>query len=123
MPYLFTPKRFAQAKAAIKADAARHGRDLVGFHWALYQFTSLADDYEEAHQRTSARLSRQYDQDFTTIAERYCAIGVPERAAPRLRAFADAGVQHFILTPITPPGAAREHIEWYARDLLPALRG
>jgi len=122
MPYLFTPERFAQAKVAIEAEAEQQGRDLSGFHWALYQFTSLADRYDEAHERAIARLSRQYNQDFSKIAERYCALGTAQQAAERLRAFADAGVRHFILTPITPPGATREHLEWYARDLLPALR-
>ena len=123
MPYLFTPERFAQAKQTIEAEAERRGRDLAGFHWTLYQFTSIGERYEEAHERAIARLSRQYNQDFSQIAARYCALGTPEQAAERLRAFAEAGVRHFILTPIAPPGAAREHIEWYARDLLPALRG
>lgn len=123
MPYLFTPERFAQAKAAIEAEAERRGRDLAGFHWAIYQFTSIGDDSEEARQRAVARLSRQYNQDFSQIAARYCAFGRPEQATERLRAFAEAGVRHFILTPIAPPGAAREHIEWFARDLVPALRG
>ena len=122
MPYLFTPERFAAAKQTIEQEAERRGRDLTGFHWTLYQFTSLADRYEEAHERAIARLSRQYNQDFSKIAERYCALGSVEQAAERLRAFADAGVRHFILTPITPPGATREHLDWYARELLPALR-
>lgn len=123
MPYLTTPERFAAAKRTIEEEAERRGRDLSGFHWTLYQFTSLGDRYEDAHERAVARLSRQYNQDFSQIADRYCALGTVEQTTERLRAFAQAGVQHFILTPITPPGAAREHLEWYARDLLPALRG
>ena len=122
MPYLFTPERFVQAKQRITEEAERGGRDLSGFHWVLYQFTSIADRYEEAHERAVARLSRQYNQDFSAIADRYCALGTAEQAAERLRAFAEAGVQHFILTPIVPAGATREHLEWYARDLLPAVR-
>lgn len=122
MPYLFTPERYAAAKQSIEEEAERQGRDLSGFHWTLYQFTSLSDDYDDAHARAVARLSRQYNQDFSAIADRYCALGPPERALERMRAFAQAGVQHFILTPITPPDATRDHLEWYARDLLPALR-
>ena len=122
MPYLFTPERFAAAKAQIEAEAERRGRDLSDFHWMLYQFTSLADRYEDAHERAVARLSRQYNQDFSAIAARYCALGTAEQAAERLRAFAEAGVRHFILTPITPPGAGHEHLDWYARELLPAVR-
>ena len=122
MPYLFTPERFAQAKQRITEEAERGGRDLSGFHWVLYQFTSVAERPEEARERAVARLSRQYNQDFSAIADRYCALGTVEQAAERLRAFAEAGVEHFILTPIVPPGATREHLEWYARDLLPVVR-
>jgi probable F420-dependent oxidoreductase len=122
MPYLFTPERFAQAKRQIEAEAERHGRDLAGFHWMLYQFTSVGDTHDAAHERAVARLSRQYNQDFSAIAARYCALGTPEQTAARLREFADAGVQHVILTPIVPPGGFRDHVELYARELLPALR-
>ncbi len=122
MPYLFTPERYAQAKAQIEAQAAAAGRDLSGFHWTLYQFTSVGPEPEEALQRAVARLSRQYNQDFSQLAGRYAATGTPEQVAARLRAFAGAGVRHFILIPITPAGAFLEHVDLYARELLPALR-
>jgi probable F420-dependent oxidoreductase len=123
MPYLFTPERFAAARQSIEQEAAKRGRDLTGFHWVIYQFTSIADTYDEAHERAIASLSRQYNQDFTNIAARYCALGTAEQAAERLRAFIDAGARHIILTPIAPPGATREHLDWYARELLPAVKG
>ena len=123
MPYLFTPERYAAAKRSIEQEAERRGRDLADFHWTVYQFTSIAKEYDEAHERAIARLSRQYNQDFSQIAARYCALGTAEQAAERLRAFVDAGVRHVILTPITPPGALREHLDWYARELLPAVKG
>ena len=123
MPYLFTPERYAQAKATIEAEAAARGRDLSNFIWTLYQFTSVAPTFDEAHERAIARLSRQYNQDFTAIADRYAAVGPPERVIERLRAFADAGVQHFILTPITPAGAFMEHVELFAREIMPAVKG
>ena len=83
----------------------------------------MADTYDEAHERAIARLSRQYNQDFRPIAARYCALGTPDQAVERLRAFVAAGVRHFILTPITPPDAFMEHVELYAREILPALKG
>ena len=123
MPYLFTPERFAAAKQTIEQEAARRGRDLAAFHWTIYQFTSVAATHAEANERAVARLSRQYNQDFSRIAARYCALGTPEQVVERLRAFAAAGVRHFILTPITPPGAFIEHVELYARAIMPALKG
>jgi probable F420-dependent oxidoreductase len=122
MPYLFTPERYAQAKQAIEAEAARQGRDLAGFHWTLYQFVSVADSYEEARERAVASLSRRYNQDFSGIAERYCALGTPDHVVERLRAFAAAGARHFILSPITPPNAYMAHLAWYAREVVPALK-
>lgn len=122
MPYLFTPERYASAKQAIEGDAAGRGRDLAGFHWALYQFTCVAPTYAEAHERAVARLSRQYNQDFSAIADRYCALGTPDQVVERLRAFAAAGVRHFILTPITPPGAFVEHVDLFAKEIMPALK-
>ena len=122
MPYLFTPERFAAAKQTIEQEAGRRGRHLTGFHWTIYQFTCVAPTYEEANERAAARLSRQYNQDFTRIAERYCALGTPDQVVDRLRAFAAAGVRHFILTPITPPGAFMEHVDLYARELMAGLK-
>lgn len=123
MPYLFTPERFAAAKQTIEQEAERRGRDLTGFHWTVYQFTSVAQTYDEAHERAIVSLSRQYNQDFTAIAARYCALGTVEQAAERLRAFVAAGARHLILAPIAPPGALHEHLDWYARELLPAVKG
>lgn len=123
MPYLFTPERYAQAKKSIEEEAERHGRDLSGFHWTLYQFTSVAGRYEEAHERAVVRLSRQYNQDFTKIAGRYAAVGTTEQVIERLRAFAQAGVRHFILTPITPADAYMEHVDLFAKELMPAVKG
>lgn len=122
MPYLFTPERYAQARQAIEAEAARQGRDLTGFHWTLYQFVSVANSYEEAHERAVASLSRRYNQDFSGIAARYCALGTPDQVVERLRAFAAVGVRHFILSPITPPDAYMAHLAWYAREVVPALK-
>ncbi len=123
MPYLFTAERFAAAKRTIEEEAARLGRDLSNFHWTLYQFTSVASTHAEANERAIARLSRQYNQDFTAIADRYCALGTPDQVVERLRAFAAAGVEHFVLTPITPPGEYLAHIDLFASDIMPALKG
>lgn len=122
MPYLFTAERFAEAKRLIEQEAGSRGRDLSNFHWALYQFTSVAKTYEEAHERAVARLSRQYNQDFSTIADRYCALGTPEQTIDRLRAFAAAGVRHFILTPIAPPDAFMDHVQLFAKEIMPAVK-
>src|SRR5207253_6285558 len=91
MPYLFTPDRYRGAVEMIQAEAQKAGRDVSGFDWVLYQFTALADTHDEAHRRAVARLSRQYNQDFENLVERYCVLGTAEECGDRLAQFIDAG--------------------------------
>jgi probable F420-dependent oxidoreductase len=122
MPYLFSPERYRKAVDAITAEGTAAGRDMSGFQWVLYQFTALADSHDEAHRRAVARLSRQYNQDFENLVERYCLLGTAEECADRLAQFAEAGMRHVILVPICPDGELMQHLEAYQRDVLPLVR-
>jgi probable F420-dependent oxidoreductase len=122
MPYLFTPERYAGASETIRKEAAAAGRDLGGYHWTLYQFTSVAPTYEEARARALADLSRRYNMPFDNVVDRYCALGTAEQVVARLREFAAAGARHFVLSPITPPGAFMEHADLFAREVMPAVK-
>jgi probable F420-dependent oxidoreductase len=122
MPYLFTPERYRQAVEAIRAQAETAGRDLANFEWALYQFTALADDHQTAHERAVARLSRQYNQDFENLVERYCVLGTAEECAERLARFVEAGARHIILVPICPEQELEEHFARYQREVMPLVR-
>jgi probable F420-dependent oxidoreductase len=122
MPYLFTPDRYRSAVQQITSDAAEAGRDIGNFQWVLYQFTALADTHEEAHRRAVARLTRQYNQDFENLVERYCVLGTAEECAERLSQFVEAGVRHVIFVPICPEGEVMRHQEAYLRDVLPQVR-
>jgi probable F420-dependent oxidoreductase len=122
MPYLFTPDRYKSAVQSIHAQAAEHGRDLSGFQWVLYQFTAMADTHELAHRRAVERLSRQYNQDFENLVERFCVLGSADECAERLSQFVEAGARHIILVPICPQDELMQHVEAYQRDVLPKVR-
>lgn len=122
MPYLFSPERYRDSVGKIQAFAAEGDRDLTGFQWLLYQFMALADSHEEAHRRAVERLSRQYNQDFEHLVERYCVLGTVEECAARLAQFVEAGARHIILVPITPPGDLLSHLEAYQTQVLPLVR-
>lgn len=122
MPYLFMPERYRQAVQTIEAEAEAVGRDLTGFRWMLYQFIALADTHEVAHRRAVERLSRQYNQDFENLVERYCVLGTVEECAERLSQFVAAGVRHVILVPICPEEEIAEHFARYQREVLPLVR-
>jgi len=122
MPYLFTPDRYRAAVEQITAQRAESGRDITDFQWTLYQFTALAGTHEEAHRRAVERLSRQYNQDFENLVERFCVLGTAEECAERLVEFARAGMRHVILVPICPEHEVMRHFEAYQRDVIPLTR-
>ncbi len=122
MPYLFTPERYKSAADTIRQQREAAGKSLDGFQWVLYQFTALADSHEEAHRRAVVRLSRQYNQDFEKLVDRYCVLGTAEQCAERLTQFVQAGARHIILVPICPEDEVMRHLEAYQRDVLPLVR-
>ncbi len=123
LPYLFSPQRFRDGLAQVRRHAEEAGRDADAITPGIYQFICLADTYEEATRIAAADLSRRYNQPFEKIVDRYVVRGNADDCARRLADFAEAGVQHFILVPISPTfGDFMAHVEAYARDVLPRLR-
>jgi probable F420-dependent oxidoreductase len=122
MPYLFTPERYADSLQQIYALAGELGRDMSRFTWYHMLFTAVADTHAEAHRVAVERLSRQYNQPFETLVERYCALGTPDECADRIQRFVDAGVRHFILSPLCESQALGTHLEIYAREIVQRFR-
>ncbi|MFQ5880133.1 MAG: LLM class flavin-dependent oxidoreductase [Dehalococcoidia bacterium] len=122
LPYLFSPERYRDSLAKVRLHALAAGRDPEAIEPALFQFICLADSYQEARQTAAADLQQRYAQSFEQIVERYCVLGTPDDCLGRLQEFAEAGVRHFVLAPITPEGEFMRHAEVYAREILPRLR-
>ena len=122
LPYLFSPERFRGSLAQVRQVAEEAGRDPAAIEGALYQFICLTDSYEEAKGIAAADLSRRYNQPFEKIVDRYVVMGTADDCSRRLADFADAGVRHFLLVPITPAFADfMPHVERYASDIIPRL--
>jgi probable F420-dependent oxidoreductase len=122
MPYLFTPERFADGLQKIHAIAAEHQRDLSRFAPYIFVFTAVGETHDEAHRAAVEKLSRRYNQPFEHLVERYCALGTAKECVERLQRFVDAGARHFILSPLCDADALGQHLEIYAREILPQLR-
>ena len=87
-------------------------------------FTRLDDTYEKALDAATASLSQRYAMDFRKAAERYCALGPPQRAWQTASVrFHAAGVRHVILDLVGPYEERDRQIERFARDVLPLLAG
>ncbi len=122
MPYLYTPQRYREGLARVRAEAEAAGRDPAAITPVLYQFIAMDDNREAALRAAIDGLSEQYNQPFDALAEKYCAVGTPADCAARLAEFIDAGARHVILVPVRPRDPVEAFAD-YARDLFPRLPG
>src|SRR5205085_12525772 len=63
MPYLYSPRRYAESVARIREEAAAAGRDLTGFGWTLFSFLSIRTDGDEARREAAQMMGGPYRQD------------------------------------------------------------
>ncbi|MBV8779513.1 MAG: LLM class flavin-dependent oxidoreductase [Alphaproteobacteria bacterium] len=119
--YVVTPDQYRAALTAIDAAAAAVGRVIERFGTGHLIFTRLDDSYGEALEKAVTSLSYRYNMDFRRAAERYAALGPPERVAQRLREFCDAGVRHLVIDLVGPYEERPRQIEQFARNVLPLL--
>jgi alkanesulfonate monooxygenase SsuD/methylene tetrahydromethanopterin reductase-like flavin-dependent oxidoreductase (luciferase family) len=119
LAYVVTAEMYGAALGKIAAAAA--GRSLTRFGTGHLLFARLGHTYEEALAAATITLSRRYAMDFRRAAERYAALGPPERVAQSIRAFHAAGVRHVLLDMVGPYEDRNEQIRWMARDVLPLL--
>ena len=123
MPYLFTPRQYADGLQKIHTYAGEYGRTLQRFQATLYQFIYVADSYAAAFQQANTYLSSNYNQPFDKLVERYCAVGTPDACVARLQEYIDAGARDIILVPTTADPTAFVHqAQRLAGDILPHLR-
>lgn len=97
MPYLYSPRAYAESVARIKQLAAAAHRDITNFQWMQFLFVNVQDDEAKARSDTADFLGGTYKQDFQSFVQRVTATGTPEQVAARLQEYVDAGTRHFIL--------------------------
>jgi probable F420-dependent oxidoreductase len=121
-PYMYTPDRCHESFVKIKEMAVEVGRELPkDYTFACFIYVSLDDDEAKARKRGVEELTYRYDQDFSTLVDKYCAYGSAARVTDYLARYIKAGVNYFILAPIMPPDKRRAHLERLAQDVVPSL--
>lgn len=120
MPYLVSPAAYARSVATIRAEAAAAGRDLSGFEWALYLYTSIRADGDRARDEVATFLGRAYGAQPPAMLERVVPAGTPDEVAARVQEYVDAGARHVIVSPATPADTL-EVVDLAAREVLPRL--
>lgn len=124
MSYVITPEMFGQGLEKIAAAASAAGRVFDrGFGTAHLLFTCIDDTYEKALDAATASLSQRYGMDFRKAAQRYCALGPPQKIVETIVRFHEAGARHVILDFVGPYEQRDRQIERFAEEALPLLAG
>src|SRR5262249_39145062 len=121
LAYVVTAQMYAAALEKIAAAATAAGRALTRFGTGHLLFTRLGRTYDEALEAATITLSRRYAMDFRRAAERYAALGPPERVAQSIRAFHAAGMRHVLIDIVGPYEERHDQLRWFARDVIPLL--
>jgi probable F420-dependent oxidoreductase len=121
MPYLYSPRRYADSVAVIRETAADVGRDLGRFEWFAFVFVNVDDDGDRARADAARFLGGTYTTgDFAAMIDRVAAAGTVDEVAATLQAFVDAGARHFVLTP-TVRGPVQPVLDRLFAEVVPRL--
>ena len=120
MPYLYSPRRYAESVATVRAVAAEAGRDLSGFEWFAFVFVNVDADGDRAREETAEFIGGTYRQDFSAMVSSVAVAGTPGEVTGQLQAFVDAGASHFILATATRT-RAWDVVRVLTTDVMPAL--
>jgi probable F420-dependent oxidoreductase len=121
MPYLYSPRRYAESVTTVRQAAADIGRDLAGFAWMVFVFVSVHDDAAVAQEQAARFLGGTYRQDFGAFVDRVAAAGTPDQVAQRLQEYVDAGARHLIIVPCAT-GDRAAMTNQIVGEIIPRLR-
>lgn len=122
LPYLYTPERLADSLTRIDALAREQGAGGWSGRAAVFAFTTVYADGDEARRVAAQRVGTTYQQDFSELAGGYLVAGTPDDCIRRLRQYVDAGAQILLLRLACPERDALPMMQLVAREVVPALR-
>ena len=122
MPYMYTPEMLAESMDKIAGFTEEAGRPAGSVGGGLYIFTCVHEDRDTALDLANQQLSRQYNQDFSKLVQKYTIAGSPEDCIARVQEYLDAGARTIIFSQGCPPDYVDENTTAIAETIVPAFR-
>ncbi|MFC4943119.1 LLM class flavin-dependent oxidoreductase [Pseudonocardia sp. GCM10023141] len=122
MPYMVDPVRLDAGLVQVRDAAEASGRRREDVAGAVFLWTCVDPDEAWARGTGVAAVSATYAQDFAPLADRYLALGTPDRVAARIAEFAEAGATRVILQVAAGPADRRRAVGTISDELLPRVR-
>jgi len=122
MPYMYTPEMLADSVEKIETFTAEAGRAPGSVRTGLYIFSCVHEDRDTALEMANTQLSRQYNQDFSRMVEKYTIAGNPEDCAARVAEYVEAGASAIMFSHGCPPDYTETNTTLLAEAVLPLCR-
>ena len=122
LPYMYTPDMLSESVEKIDGYVADEGRPPGSVRTALYIFSCVHEDRATALDLANQQLSRQYNQDFSKLVEKYTIAGSPEDCAARIAEYREAGATAIMFSHGCPPDYTEENTRLLAEAVLPLCR-
>jgi alkanesulfonate monooxygenase SsuD/methylene tetrahydromethanopterin reductase-like flavin-dependent oxidoreductase (luciferase family) len=119
---MVTPEMLAETIEKIRGFGEAAERDLSGFPPGLFIFAAVHADGERAREMATARLGRQYAQDFSKLTSKYALAGTPAECRARLREYVDAGARFVMLSSVCPDEYIDANVRLLAEEVIPEFR-
>ncbi|MEQ8691306.1 MAG: LLM class flavin-dependent oxidoreductase, partial [Pseudomonadales bacterium] len=101
LPYMYTPEKLAESLHTIQQMSQDYHRE-APVKPGLFIFFAVHEDRAVAREMAAERLSRQYNQDFSKLVDKYAIAGDPDDCIARLNAYVAAGATTVILNSACP---------------------
>jgi probable F420-dependent oxidoreductase len=122
LPYMYTPEMLAESMTKIAGFTEEAGRPAGTVQGGLFIFTCVHEDRQTALDLANQQLSKQYNQDFSKLVEKYTIAGSPENCIARIREYLDAGARTVMFSQGCPPDYVEENTRLIAETVIPAFR-
>jgi probable F420-dependent oxidoreductase len=122
LPYMYTPEMLDESMIKIAAFTEEAARPVGTVQGGLFIFTCVHESRDRALELANEQLSKQYNQDFSKLVEKYTIAGSPDDCIARLREYIDAGARTIMFSQGCPPEYVEENTRLIAETILPAFR-
>lgn len=122
LPYMYTPEMLADSITKIEEFTAEAGRPPGSVRPALFIFSCVHEDRATALEMANKQLSRQYNQDFSKMVEKYTIAGNPEDCAARVAEYVEAGATAVMFSHGCPPDYTQANTELLGEAVVPLCR-
>ncbi len=122
LPYMYTPEMLSESLVKIAGFTEEAGRPAGTVQPGLFIFTCVHESRQRALELANEQLSKQYNQDFSKLVEKYTIAGSPDDCIARLHEYIDAGARTIMFSQGCPPDYVTENTRLIAETVIPAFR-